>query len=292
VPTGPVPADSVPADSVPTGPAPAAGEARAVKGRAPHRRDENARLAVLHSADDLLVERGFNGVTIEGIAARAGVAKQTIYRWWPSKVDILLDTLIDDAAGQLAIPETGPAIEAIRRYLRALARFLTEEPAGKVLLALIGEAQHDAAVAETFHQRYLDPRREQERAILQRGAASGELPTRLDVDATLDALCGPVFYRALTGAPIPEGFIDDLIAGVLENAKNLGRVCGGWCYRGHTYLAGLHAALCVGVAVTAKPSGGRRRHSHGVEHRQRHAPKPSNRQRTRPYAGAMSTKRL
>jgi AcrR family transcriptional regulator len=217
-PTGPAPTGPAPTGPAPTGPATAAGETRAVKGRAPHRRDENARLAVLHSADDLLVERGFNGVTIEGIAARAGVAKQTIYRWWPSKVDILLDTLIDDAAGQLAIPGTGPAIEAARRYLRALARFLTEEPAGKVLLALIGEAQHDAAMAETFRHRYLDPRREAERAMLQRGVASGELPAGLDVDAALDALCGPVFYRALTGAPIPHAFIDGLITDALGKA--------------------------------------------------------------------------
>ena len=68
-------------------------ETPATKGRAPHRRDENARLAVLHAADDLLVERSFSGVTIEGIAAGAGVAKRTIYRWWPSKVAVLLDTL-------------------------------------------------------------------------------------------------------------------------------------------------------------------------------------------------------
>jgi AcrR family transcriptional regulator len=191
-------------------------ETRAPKGRAPHRRDENARIAVLHAADDLLVERGFNGVTVEGIAARAGVAKQTIYRWWPSKTDILLDTLIDDAGHELAIPATGPAIETTRRYLRALARFLTKEAAGKVLLALIGAAQHDAAMASAFHQRYLDPQRQNERAMLQRGIASGELPAELDIDAALDALCGPVFYRALTGAPIPRAFIDGLIEGVLE----------------------------------------------------------------------------
>src|SRR5579875_2843318 len=89
----------------------------AAKGRAPHRRNEQARLAVLHAADDLLAERGFAGVTIEGIAARAGVAKQTIYRWWPSKVDVLLDTLIDDSQKILAVPETGSAIEDARRYL-------------------------------------------------------------------------------------------------------------------------------------------------------------------------------
>jgi AcrR family transcriptional regulator len=189
------------------------------KGRAPHRRDESARLAVLHAADDLLVERGFGGVTVEGIAARAGVAKQTIYRWWSSKVDILLDTLIDDASSQLAVPDTGPAAESMRRYLRSLARFLTKEPAGKVLLALIGEAQHDPAMARTFHQRYLDPQRQSERAMLQRAITSGELSAGLDIDATLDALCGPIFYRALTGAPIPRAFIDRLIADVLDGDR-------------------------------------------------------------------------
>jgi AcrR family transcriptional regulator len=188
---------------------------RAPKGRAPHRRDENARVAVLHAADDLLVERGFGGVTVEGIAARAGVAKQTIYRWWPSKVDILLDTLIDDADSQLAVPDAGPAVESTRRYLTALARFL-DEPAGKVLLALIGEAQHDQEMARTFHERYLDPRRAAEREMLSRGIASGELPAGLDLDAALDALCGPVLYRGLTGAPVPQSFIDGLIADVLE----------------------------------------------------------------------------
>ena len=195
---------------------PATDGTRAPKGRAPHRRDENARLAVLHAADDLLVERGFGGVTVEGIAARAGVAKQTIYRWWPSKVDILLDTLIEDASRQLGIPGTGPALAAARQYLRSLARFLTEDPAGKVLLALIGEAQHDPVMARTFHERYLGPQRESERAMLQRAIASGELPAGLDLDATLDALCGPVFYRALTGAPIPPAFTDGLIANILE----------------------------------------------------------------------------
>ena len=80
-----------------TTPGPDSPAAVAPKGRAPHRRNEQARVAVLHAADDLLAERGFAGVTIEGIATRAGVAKQTIYRWWPSKVEVLLDTLIEDS---------------------------------------------------------------------------------------------------------------------------------------------------------------------------------------------------
>jgi AcrR family transcriptional regulator len=206
---------------------PATERTAAPKGRAPHRRDEHARLAVLHAADDLLVERGFGGVTIEGIAARAGVAKQTIYRWWPSKVDILLDTLIDDASSQLAIgPQggaDGSAVEHTRRYLQRLARFLTDEPAGKVLLALIGEAQHDPAMARTFHERYLDPQRERERELPERGITSGELPPGLDPDAAIDALVGPILYRALTGAPIPPAFIDGLIAATLGQPASAGQ---------------------------------------------------------------------
>src|ERR1700749_2182972 len=107
--------------SIPTPPGSPAGPA---KGRAPHRGNEQARLAVLHAADDLLAERGFAGVTIEGIAARAGVAKQTIYRWWPSKVDVLLDTPINDSQEGRAVPDPGWGVEAARRYLRTLARFI------------------------------------------------------------------------------------------------------------------------------------------------------------------------
>jgi AcrR family transcriptional regulator len=188
---------------------------RGPKGKAPHRRNEDARLAVLHAADDLLVERGFGGVTVEGIAQRAGVAKQTIYRWWPSKVDILLDTLVEDAERRLKIPAEGPVPEAARAYFRALARFLVKEDAGKVLLALLGEAQHDAETAALFHQRYLDPRRRAERELLKRGIAAGELRKGLDVDAALDALAGPIFYRALTGAAPTRGFVDGLVDRVL-----------------------------------------------------------------------------
>jgi AcrR family transcriptional regulator len=184
--------------------------ARTPKGRAPHRRNEEARLRVLHAADDLLAERGFSGVSVEGIAARAGVAKQTIYRWWPSKVDILLDTLIDDAGRKLVVPEPdeGTPTERVSRYLRAFVKFLTRDDAGKVLLALLGEAQHDAETARVFHERYLEPRRAAERTMLPDHA-------KADADAALDALLGPIVYRAMTGAKIPPKFVDGLVAATL-----------------------------------------------------------------------------
>ena len=92
-----------------------------------HGRSEQARLAVLEAADNLLVERGFADVTIEGIAARAGVAKQTIYRWWTSKTAILFDALSTDAAEYFTPADHADLGSDLRDQLRQLAAFLTTE---------------------------------------------------------------------------------------------------------------------------------------------------------------------
>ncbi len=183
------------------------------------RRGPRARAAILEAADDLLVEKGFGATTIEGIAARSGVAKQTIYRWWSSKVDLLLDCLIDDAGNDLPPFDTGSCAEDLRRELVRFAGFL-EQPAGQVLRALIGEAQHDPTVARELRTRYLEPRRELDRVSLQRGIARGELPADLDADDALDALYGPVIYRVtVTGRPVRERFVAHLVDSVLQQGS-------------------------------------------------------------------------
>jgi AcrR family transcriptional regulator len=85
--------------------------------RSGNRRDEAARLAVLHAADDLFVEHGFGALTVEAIARCARVA-MTIYRWWPSKVEIL----IEDSDKRLPVPTEMPTAETIRAYLRGRGR--------------------------------------------------------------------------------------------------------------------------------------------------------------------------
>jgi AcrR family transcriptional regulator len=191
---------------------------RATKGHAPQRRSDRARIAVLHAADDLLVERGYAAVTIEGIAARAGVAKQTIYRWWPSKFDVLMDTFLQDAEGALKVPDTGTAAGDLRRHLRQLATFLTGAAAGKVMLAQIGQAQHDEAVAAVFRRRYLDERRALDKEILERGVARGEIRPDTDLDLAIDMIYGPVYHRVLlTGLPVDAAFTDALVDRVLAS---------------------------------------------------------------------------
>jgi AcrR family transcriptional regulator len=184
-----------------------------------HRRSEEARQAVLQAADDLLVEIGFAALTIEGIAARAGVGKQTIYRWWSSKTDILMDAFVDDAIEQLVPPDSGQLSRDLRLHLANLAEFLTASDAGAVFQALAGQAQHDAKMAARFRAEYLNRQRDIDRIPLQRAVARGELPPDTNIDLALDQLVGPIYYRVLvTGQPVSAQFTDVLVDRFLGSA--------------------------------------------------------------------------
>ena len=189
----------------------------AVARRAAHRgnrhgRSEEARQAVLEAADDLLVERGFAGVTIEGIAARAGVAKQTIYRWWSSKVDVLLDTFIDDMAEHLTPPDHGDLGRDLRAHLGRLADFLAQSDPGAVFRALAGQAQHDPDLAARLRSDYLGQQRARDRVPLLRAIERGQLPPDVDIELAVDQLVGPIYYRVLvTGHPVTHEFTDHLV---------------------------------------------------------------------------------
>jgi AcrR family transcriptional regulator len=115
---------------------------------------------VLEAADDLLVEVGFAALTIEGIAARAGVGKQTIYRWWSSKTEVLMDAFLEDAIEYLKPHDRGNLRQDLRAHLSNLANFLTQTDPGGVFRALVGQAQHDAKMAERFRTEYLTRQRE------------------------------------------------------------------------------------------------------------------------------------
>ena len=111
-------------------------------------RSEPAWRAVLEAVDDLLVEVGYAAMTIKGIAERAGVSRQTVYRWWSTKAEILLEACIEDAAEELSTRPRPDPVEDLCSYVKSLSRFLTGSPAGLAYRALVGEAQHDQAVRE------------------------------------------------------------------------------------------------------------------------------------------------
>jgi AcrR family transcriptional regulator len=181
-----------------------------------HGRSEEARIAILEAADDLLAERGFAGVTIEGIAARAGVAKQTIYRWWNSKADILFEALAVDAAEHFTPADHGDLGRDLRDHLRQVATFLTATDTGAVCRALAGQAQLDPEVAARFEAEFLAPQRDRDRAPFLRARRRGELAPGTDIDLAVDQLVGPIYYRVLvTRRSVPPRFTDALVAGYL-----------------------------------------------------------------------------
>jgi AcrR family transcriptional regulator len=188
-----------------------------------HGHSEQARQAVLEAADDLLVEKGFAGVTIEGIAARAGVAKQTVYRRWKTKTDVLLDAFLQDADEALTPPDHGDLAPDLRAHLRQLALFLTRSDAGAVFRALIGHAQHDPAFAASLRSRYLDAQRRRDRLPLERAVERGQLAAGLDMAAEIDQLVGPVYHRVLvTAEPVDQAFTDRLVETFLRRVDVAG----------------------------------------------------------------------
>lgn len=161
-------------------------------------RSDAARIAVLHAVDDMLVEDGYAAMTMKGIASRAGVGKQTVYRWWTSKAEILLEAVTQDAETALVVEPAPTSAEEIDHFLAAVVRFLTETHEGAAYRALVGEAQHDPKVAELI--RSSDALVTAAIPVLKGAIARGDLPADLDLDDTAAGLVGPVFFRILTGA--------------------------------------------------------------------------------------------
>jgi AcrR family transcriptional regulator len=179
-------------------------------------RSEQARTAVLHAVDDLLVEHGFAGLTIEKIAAKAGVAKQTIYRWWPSKVDILLDAFGPDQARDLTPADLGSLAADLRAHLAAVASFLTTSDAGAVYRALVGQAQHDPDLATRLRDTHIADQHARDRLPFERAVARGELSSTVDIDAAVERLIAVINYRVLvTGQSVGRDFTDALVADFL-----------------------------------------------------------------------------
>jgi AcrR family transcriptional regulator len=194
-------------------------DAPAGRTRSGPRRSEAARVAVLRAADDLLIDVGFHAMTVGAIAERAKVAKQTIYRWWRSKVSILLDVLEEDLRDRASWPDLPESAQAaLEQHVTHLSRVFAQSPTGRVLFVLIGHALHDAATAAVLRDQVLNHQRQYDRGRVQEALAS--LPhgavARDEADRLLDLVVGPAFHRAFTtGRPLDPRFVKRLTTTVL-----------------------------------------------------------------------------
>jgi AcrR family transcriptional regulator len=181
-------------------------------------RSERARLAVLEATADLLLEGGMQAASVEAIAARAGVSKVTIYRWWPSRNAVTVDAFFHRYRATISSGESGEGRTGLVAQLEALVRAL-DGPAGRVMAELIGAAQSDPGLAEALVTRWLRPRRAAAESALRRAIAAGEVRRGVDVAALLDALFAPVYYRLLVGhEPLDTSLAGSIAAIVLDGA--------------------------------------------------------------------------
>ena len=181
-------------------------------------RSEQARLAILDTMSELLLEHGLAGVSMDSVAERAGVSKATIYRWWPSKEAVALEAVYRAwSDGEPGLTDTGSLRGDLRAMLLPWAKRLRERPYGRVIAAFVTEAQTNPAFEEEYHTRFVEPRRRQGRAAFAGAAARGETPTGIDVEVALDMLYGPIYHRLLhRHAPVTDRFVAEVIDAVLR----------------------------------------------------------------------------
>ena len=171
------------------------------------KRSEESRRAILTAAVELLAEHGYAALSIEGIAARSRTGKQTIYRWWPTKADVVLEALAGTADLYVPIPDTGSYPGDLRAFLDATFAMGRKPRVAEVLRVLMAQAQLDPAFGARFHAGFLQRRRDALGVVLERAEGRGELPRGLSRATIADLVFGVIWYRLLT-APDPAALTD------------------------------------------------------------------------------------
>ena len=181
------------------------------------RRSRPTRQAILTAALDLAAEVGYRGLSIEGIAARAGAGKQTIYRWWPSKGAVLFDALLalaegDGGDGDAELPDTGDLAGDLKLVLAATVDELNNPRYSEPMRALTVEILENAELAATYRERLEQPVREMKKRRLRAAVAAGQLDDGTDLDLAVDLIWGPVQNRWLfREGPLTTAFTDALV---------------------------------------------------------------------------------
>jgi AcrR family transcriptional regulator len=183
--------------------------------RRPHtgrRRNEAAREAILDAAFRLISAPGTEPVTIDAIAAEAGVGRQTIYRWWPSKGAVVADALVRHARFVVPERDTGSFSGDLAAFLIDSFAGLEDEGYADRLRQIVAQAQHDEHVARVLKD-FTAVRRTALRALLERGREFGELAADADLDMLVDMAYGVLYYRLLVGhVPLDENAARSLAA--------------------------------------------------------------------------------
>lgn len=168
-------------------------------------------MAILTAAFELTRDTGFQNLTVEGIAAQAGVGKQTVYRWWPTKADVLLEALAVKADLHVSVVDRGSYRTELTEFLCGSFALLAFPGVTQALRSLMAEAQLDPDFAKRFREGFLERRRTALAEILDRAQARGDHPDRIPAETITDVMFGTIWYRILaTDRPLGDTDVDAL----------------------------------------------------------------------------------
>ena len=174
-------------------------------------RDPEVDEAIVSAALDVLAEQGFARLTIDRVAARAGVAKTSLYRRWPSKEALVLDAMAHVRFGtRPEVPDTGSVRRDMLSYLRALIRYRRAQ--SDAIAALASEILANRELADAFRQKLVGGLTSGFRTIVERAVGRGELPAATDVELVAALPMALVHHhRLLTGEPADEGLAKRIV---------------------------------------------------------------------------------
>ncbi|MEU4620207.1 TetR/AcrR family transcriptional regulator [Actinoplanes sp. NPDC023801] len=178
------------------------------------RRSERSRSAILQAALGLLEEKGYADLTVEAIAARAGVGKQTIYRWWGGRGPVVLDALVEQIGpdGPPTLPDTGDLEGDLRAVFRAIVAELADSRLSATTRALTIETLSSDDFAERMRDRLLRPQLDTVKDRLRSARAAGQLREDVDLDQAVELLIGPAYHRwMMRTGPLTDDYADGIV---------------------------------------------------------------------------------
>ena len=175
--------------------------------------------AIMDAVYALLQEKSVRDLTMEEVARRAKVGKPTLYKWWPTKANLVLAMLCERMAPNLETPTVLTAQESLRFRVRRLIDAFNG-PFGRIVAGVIAEGQSEPAVLQEFFERWVSPRRNATIADLQRGKDAGELRPETEPELLNDAIFGAIYYRMLLrSGPLTRRFGQELIQHELRGRR-------------------------------------------------------------------------
>jgi AcrR family transcriptional regulator len=176
-------------------------------------RDPTADRAILDATVRLLIEQGYDAMSVEGVAAAAGVGKTTIYRRYAGKRELVVAAISSIAESLEPPPDSGDARLDLHRFLRETLDVLRGDGLGFAMIGtLLVKERDEPALLELFRRSVILPRMELATAILRRGVERGEIRADARLDLAIQQLAGAVFARHLAGRPDDDTWLEAAIA--------------------------------------------------------------------------------